>query len=561
MATYWNLDRLTQEWEARGLNRRDLMRMIAGGASMTAMLTLLGARPAGVAAQDAADGDQVSVLWRKPVTLNPLYSTSGNEQQVSRLMFGALVKMSADLVPTPDLAAEIQVSDDAKVYTFTLHPNITFSDGTPLTAQDVVFTLERAIDNRVGSRWIGRLLGIEGAQAFSEGQADAISGIATPDDLTIQITLAEPNAAFLVDLCNFSGLGILPSHVLAEVAPDQLEAHPFSLEPNVSAGAFTFVRYEVDQFLELARNPTYVGDPPPLGRLFLKILTPDVGLAQLETGEINLMTLPVAEAERARGIEGVVITSVPSPSMDFLALNMNRPYLQNQQVRQAMMHAIDREGIVAQVLQGEGEVVNSPIFGPEWMGVPEGLNPYPFDPDMARQLLDESGFDTNQQLEIMHVPGGSKEKDAAVVIMQEQLRQVGFNVDILQVDVAELNERYSNNNDFDIFYNAGGVFRADPNVSATYFLTRNFTPNGGNGSHYTNATVDELYVQGQATTDEAERQRIYTEIATILNDEVPWIYLWSPNSLYALSATLQGFEAPSYSDNKFWNAETWSVTE
>ncbi|MGH2561404.1 MAG: ABC transporter substrate-binding protein [Thermomicrobiales bacterium] len=561
MAEYWNLDRLTQEWEARGLSRRDLMRLIAGGASMTAMLTLLGTHPGGAAAQDATGGGQVSVLWKKPITLNPLYSTSGNEQQVSRLMFGALVKMSADLVPTPDLAASIEVSDDASLYTFTLHPNITFSDGTPLTAKDVVFTLEQAIDNRVGSRWVGRLLGIEGAPAYSEGQADSISGIATPDDFTIQITMAEPNSAFLVDLCNFSGLGILPSHILGEVAPDQLEAHPFSLAPDVSSGAFTFVRYETDQFLELERNPDYFGDPAPLERLFLKILTPDVGLAQIETGEINLMTLPVAEAERARGIESVVVTSVPSPSMDFLAINMNRPYLQNKQVRQAMMHAIDRDGIVAQVLQGEGTVVNSPIFGPEWMGVPEGLNPYPFDLDKAKTLIAEAGFDTSQKLEIMHLPGGSKEKDAAVVIMQEQLRQAGFNVENLQVEVAELKERYSNNNDFDIFYNAGGVFRADPNVSATYFLTRNFTPSGGNGSHYTNPTVDELYVQGQATADEAERKGIYTEIAAILNDEVPWIYLWSPNSLYAQSATLQGFAPPSYSDNKFWNAETWSVTE
>ena len=85
-------------------------------------------------------------------------------------------------------------------------------------------------------------------------------------------------------------------------------------------------------------------------------------------------------------------------------------------IRQAMMHAIDREGIVASVLQGEGTVVNSSIFGPEWMGTPEGLNLYPFDPDMARQLLTDSGFDTSQTLSIMHQPaasGGTPEKDAA----------------------------------------------------------------------------------------------------------------------------------------------------
>ncbi|MEA2582070.1 MAG: peptide/nickel transport system substrate-binding protein [Thermomicrobiales bacterium] len=557
MAEYWNLDRLAQEWTARGLSRRDLMRLVAGGAGMTALLTVMGRGPEGVAAQGS--GAQVSVLWKEPVTLNPLFSTSGSEQQVERLMFGALVKMSGDLVPTPDLSESIDVSEDAKVYTFKLKSGITFTDGQPLTSKDVAFTLERALDSRTASIWRGRLLGIEGAEAFSNQEATTISGLATPDDLTVQITLTTPDASFLPIFCNFSGLGIMPNHVLGGIAPDQLQAHPFSLAPDVTAGAYKFVRFEPNQFLEIASNPNYVGGAPAVERIFLRILTTDVGQAQLETGEIDLMSLPVSEAERVRGLANVTVVSVPSPSMDFLALNLERPYLQNKAMRQAMMHAIDREGIVKQVLQGEGTVVNSPIFGPDWMGVPEGLAPYPYDPDKAKELLASSGFDTSQALSIMHLPG-TKEKDAAIAIMQEQLRQVGFKVDILQVDVAELNRRYIQEADFDLFYNAGGVFRADPGISGTYFLTRNFTPNGGNGSHYSNPTVDDLYAKGQAAPTPEERKAVYTDLAKILNDELPWIFLWSPNSLYAASNRLQGFVPPSYSDNKFWNAETWTVT-
>jgi peptide/nickel transport system substrate-binding protein len=163
----------------------------------------------------------------------------------------------------------------------------------------------------------------------------------------------------------------------------------------------------------------------------------------------------------------------------------------------------------------------------------------------------------------MHVPaasGGTPEKDAALAIMQQQLQDVGIKAEIDPVDAATLNDRYIKNNDFDLFYNAGGVFRADPSISGSYFLTRNFTPAGGNGSHYSNPEVDELFAQGQATGDPAERKATYTELAKILNDELPWIFLWTPNSLYAVSSRLQGFEAPSYSNNKFWNAETWSVT-
>ncbi len=564
MGEYWNFERLAQEWTARGLSRRDLMKLVAGGAGMTAMLTILGARPEGVAAQDAspveAQGGQVNMLWKKPVSLSPLFSSSGNEQQVERLMFGALVKMSDKLVPTPDLADKVDVSDDVKVYTFHLHQNAKFSDGQPLTAKDVVFTIERAVDSRTGSLWRGRLLGIEGAQAYGDQKADSISGLATPDDFTLQITLAEPNAAFLVNFCSFSGLGILPEHILKDVAPDQLQAHPFSMAPNVTAGAFKFVQYAEDQYLEMERNDTYWGTPTPLDKLFLQILTPDVGLAKLETGEINLVPLPVSESARIRQLQGVTVASVPSPSLDFLAVNVEKPYLQSKELRQAMLYAIDREGIVKQVFAGEGEVENSPIFGPDWMGIPEGLNTYAYDPAKAKQLLQSAGYDASQKLQLMHVPGNSKEKDAAVVIMQEQLKQAGFNIEILQVDVAELNRRYVQTNDFDIFYNGGGVFRADPSVSATYFLKQNFTPNGGNASHYYNQKVEDLYAQGQAVKDPAERKKIYTQVAQILNDEAPWIYLWSPNSLFAFTDNLQGFAPPSYSDNQLWNAETWSVS-
>lgn len=557
MGAYWNLERLTQEWTNRGLDRRELLRLLGAGAGMGALATLLGADPTRVAAQDAASG-QASVLWEAPVSLNPLYSSSGSEQQVERAMFGALVKMSDKLIPTPDLCEKIDKSADATVYTFTLRDGLTFTDGTPLTSADVIFTLERAINPGTGSIWKGRLSGVKGAKDY-DGTSGSVEGLKAVDDKTIEVTLASPDGAFLVNLCSFSGLGILPKKTLGDVAPDALKANPFSLAPTNTAGGYSFVQFATDQYLEMKANPNYP-DPVKLGSLFMRILTPEVGLGQLETGELDVMSLPVGEIERAKGLANVTVVSVPSPSMDFLALNLTRDYLQNKQMRQAMMYAIDRQGIVTSVLQGQGTVVNSSIFGPDWMGIPDGLNTYDFDPDKAKQLLKDSGFDTSRKLSIMTIPGESPEHDAAVAIMQQQLNDVGFQIDILQVDVAELIRRYVDETDFDLFYNAGGVFRADPSISATYFHSANFTPNGGNGSHYANPDVDKLFDQGKGQADNAERKTTYTQIAKILNDEVPWIFLWSPNSNFGFSNRLQGFAPPSYSNNKLWNAETWSVT-
>ena len=121
-------------------------------------------------------GGQISVHWTKPVTLNPLYSTASLEQGVERLMFGALVRVNDKLEAILDLAEKIDVSPDAKTYTFTLKKGITFTDGKPLTSQDVKFTYERAVDKRAGSYWRGRLLDIQGATEYGDQQAPTISG-------------------------------------------------------------------------------------------------------------------------------------------------------------------------------------------------------------------------------------------------------------------------------------------------------------------------------------------------------------------------------------------------
>jgi Bacterial extracellular solute-binding proteins, family 5 Middle len=127
----------------------------------------------------------------------------------------------------------------------------------------VVFTIERAVDARTGSYWRGRLLLIAGASEYGEQKASTISGLETPDDYTVKMTLQSPDSTWLLTLGDFAGMGILPEHVLRDVAPDKIKQHAFSLNPNVSAGAFQFSKYETDQYLEIRRNDSYGGGAPP----------------------------------------------------------------------------------------------------------------------------------------------------------------------------------------------------------------------------------------------------------------------------------------------------------
>ena len=485
-------------------------------------------------------------------------------------MFGALVRINDKLEPVPDLAQTIETSADAKNYTFTLKKGLTFSDGHPLTSDDVLFTIQRAVDKRTGSYWRGRLLAIDGAADYGDQKTDTIKGLTAPDANTVKMTLTVPDSTWLITIGDFAGLSILPKHILESTPPDQMAKTPFAFAPTPSGGAFTFADWKADQYLQVKRNDAYAAGPKAkLDTIFFKAISQqDVGLAQLDSGEVDLMAaVPVSEVDRLRKNPNLTVTSTPSPSVTFLAFNFGRDNaLKDKRVRQAMMYAIDRAGIVKQVLNGEGTVVNSTIIGPDWMGIPEGLNQYAFDPNKAKQLLKDANFNSSAKFSLIYIPG-TKVTDAWLPIVQQQLKDVGINVDLTQLDGTEYTKRVvtgatpTTTGDFDIAEVDGGVFRADPNVSAKYFETTSFVPAGGNYGHYTNPQVDDLLKQGRATPDKAQRKTIYTNLAKILNEECPWVFLWSPNSLTAYNKRLQGFKPPSYANSFMWNAEEWSVTK
>src|SRR6185437_1396389 len=265
-----------------------------------------------------------------------------------------------------------------------------------------------------------------------------------------------------------------------------------------------------------------------------KILAPATALAQLQTGEVDFTNLvPIEEIARLKQDANLTVFSVVSPSISQIAIFNERPYFKDKRVRQAMMYAIDRQGIVDSILGGQATLVNSPIIGPTWMGQPE-FNKYAFDTAKAKSLLKDAGWDANQKVEIMEPTGSSKAQQAYGPVIQQQLHDAGFNVSILQADSAQINQKYIATPDFDLFDFGGGVYRAEPSIAEIYYGSKELTPAGGNGTHYQNPKIDQLFADGVATTDQAKRKDIYSQIAQIINDDVPTVFLWSPNSISAI---------------------------
>ncbi len=508
---------------------------------------------------EVMDGGEVTVLWRTPVTLNPLFSHTGIEQQVHRSLYGAIMKVNDQLESEPDLAESFDVNPDATQYTFHLYDNIMFTDGEQLTSDDVRFTFERALTPETGSVWRGRLTNIVGAEDY-EGDGD-LEGIVTPDDATVEINLENPEAGFLNNLAAFAGFCIVPKHIWEDIAPADMQEHSMSMEPTVGAGPFRLVQYQTDQFLEMEPNPDYYRDPPRLDRIFMRILEPSVGVAQLETGELDIMQLPYTEIERTEEMDHVSVVSIPSPALNFMSINIGRnERFQDKRIRQAMWYALDREGTMNAATLGNGTIQHTPIFGPEWMGEPEGLNPYDYDPDLARELLEEAGWDFDEPMEAMYRTSDTEDRVTIITICQQQWTEVGMQTEVTLLERSEAGDR-ATEGDYDIWQVGGGMNGAEPSISAVYFTSWNVPPHGANWGHYFNDRVDELYQMGQATSDLDERREIYSEIAHIWNDELPWIINHSPNTVYGISNRVQGFIPSSYVDNILWNAEDWYVED
>jgi peptide/nickel transport system substrate-binding protein len=514
-------------------------------------------------------GGEIKIQFNTPATLNPLFSTAGVDQGVERQVYGALVAMTHAPEPQLDLAEAVEISEDAKTFTFTLREGLVFSDGEPLTSADVMFTFLRAIDPRTGSVWRGRLLAIEGAEAYDGQSVTTVSGLEAPDERTFRMTLTTPDATWLLTLGDFAGFCILPEHAFGDIPPEQLQEAPFTLNPGPGAGAFVFDEYLADQYASISRNENY--DPPKanIDRLYLTILPQTVtALSQLQNGEIDLMAVSVSDMELVEENPNLTISSAPSLMLQWMIPNLQRPAFSDKRVRQAMLYALDRESMLREILKGQGTIVNAPLFGWEWEeGEPAGLNPYPYDPDMARQLLSEAGWDGSAHQIVMHFIPGDQLTETLINIIQQQYRDVGINFELVAVDVPDYTNRLisgakdGNTGDFDLILGSGGVMGQDPNVLTRYVGTASATPNGFNYAHYSNPRVDELLVQGRGTTDVAERKRIYTELAQILNDDAVWIYLWRLNAIYGVNKRVQNFVPPGHPGRNISSAHEWAVSE
>lgn len=489
---------------------------------------------------------------------NPMQVSTGTQTQICDLVFGRLLKVDTDLNLIPDLAESFEISDDATQFTFTLRGDAVWHDGEPVTVDDVIFTYKLGMQPAAAARQWGKLSQIVGAQEFNEGTSDEVAGLERVDDQTVRITLATPNVAWLFGTAASNSLmWILPEHILADADPAELEQHPFMLAPDVGSGPYRFVEYVPDQYVQFEANPDFYLGAPNIGQVFLQLAVPTTQLAQLESGQLHLMPrMSPRDGDRLQGDPALRIEAAPGVGVFQIAINNER--FPDKRVRQAMMYAVDRQALLDVVELGQGRLVDSTVIGPEWATY-DDLNSYAYGPDRARELLAEAEWDSSQTISLTWSQG-FQAIELAAPVFQQQLAEVGITIELAPLESSAYLQAVVTEPDFDMAWFGGGSYGMDPDVSSAYYLCAAFTPGGGNTTHYCNPELDELLVAGRGTPDLDERAEIYHQVALILNEDVPTIFLWSNNLIWGMNATLEGVR-PGPNQYIWWNIQEWSLAE
>jgi peptide/nickel transport system substrate-binding protein len=494
-------------------------------------------------------------------TLNSMLSSDTASNQVIGLMFDGLLnyKKNGDLIPA--LASDLpKTSSDGLTYTFKLRDNLKFSDGHPLTADDVVFTYQLAYDPKykdVASPRRGDL-------------SKYIASVTAQDPKTVVIQTTQVFAPFLA---NHALYGILPKHVLGDLDPKAVNTADFNTGPSVTNGAFKFVKWEKGQQVTLARNDNYWNGPAYLDSYVYKVLPDSVAVTnQLKTGEIDIGPVDPGQFDAIKTATNVVTSEFPVPTFTFYAYNLDPAKLGgklfgDKAVRQALLYALNRQQIVTAIFFGHGSVANSVEPPTSWAYKDKPQVLYSFDKAKAESLLDGAGWAKGadgirakggQKLKFeMITNAGNKQRESMLTVMQQSWKDIGVDATPKLIQFPQLVSQIVSIRTFDVFL-VGFNWGADPDVSPLYH-SRNAAPGGFNGADFKNDQADTLLDQALNTLDRSKRKDLYGQFQDLMSDQEPSPVILFNSGIYGVNTRVQGTDFGPF--NQFaqrpWNAKVW----
>ncbi len=518
------------------------------------------AAPAGSSSAPAVDdgswkGKSVTIWAQaKPDVMSPLGSSTQGNDEVVKVLQDTLAAAGNDGSLIPRLATKWEQAPDAKSFTVTLADQ-KWSDGTPLTPDDVLFTFNTYANPAVKAPLGSQLTPIEGYDAVKAGTAKTLSGLTKVGTDQVKFTLTSPDSGFMFLV--LAGLYyILPEHALKDVDPSTLLSSPLWAKPGgvPGLGPFVMTANLPGQRVEFKRNPNF-RTPAHFETLIESLVTQDVATQQLSSGEMDATLVAPTDVASAQGFSGVTLSKNDSPGFDRYTVNIRKPYLQNKLVRQAFLTAIDRAGIIASIYSGQASPDNTSFLA---KGVDtSGLDTYAYDPAKAKDLLKQANWDPNQPIQIVEANNNAQRASVDQVVLKN-LQDIGVKATIKVIDQAQVTATLAG--DYDIFLYGGGNYIVDPVVDVPILSCATIFPAGANLPGYCNKDLDALFDKAKATADPKERMDFFSQAAKIENADVPMLWIARPQRTYALSSKITGgFAGGEGMSNAVISIADWTV--
>ena len=551
--------------------RNRILSLLLAGA-MALGLTACGASNAGTAADEtgsaavstesaptdtAASGEKIINVGVTNTlgSLNPLLLNGGEiNKYATGLMFLPLMELDADLNFEGMLADSI-TTEDNKNFIVHIDDAATWSDGTPVTADDVVYTALRLASPVIGNTammyYVFEGVGDDG---FVEEGAESIDGIQKVDDKTVQFTTKEEMPITTFENSYARYLLTLPKHVIEQYSEEELSTADWFNHPDVVSGPFFVTGFDVDHYISYEANKDYWKGAPKIDKLNIKIVDGSQLYAGLQSGEIDITQqtmsdIPQEDYESVEALDNVdVVYGSPVTNQSVFIQTKNVP---DVKVRQAMLYAIDRQQILEELLNGHGEIVDgflssaSPFYD-------DSLTPVSYDPEKAKALLEEAGWDSSQTIRFYVNSGDSTFVNAASIIAAEWAA-VGIKAEIQTVDFATLMS-VAGTEDYDVLAVQYTYAPVDPYPDVAWLL-------GGEGSwtSYSDDTLNDALTKSQLTSDLEETKELFSVVDKKVQEDVPMFSAYVISAQGAVSKRITGAAPSVY--GFFNDVQNWDVVE
>jgi peptide/nickel transport system substrate-binding protein len=459
---------------------------------------------------DESSQNLIAAISGEPDQLDPHKTNAYFSFEVLENVYDTLVEPDDSLEMRPALADSWKLSDDQLTWTFHLRQGVTFHDGSLFSADDVVYSYHRIIDQKLSN-----------ADRFH-----AVSGVAAPDKSTVKITVVQPTPNLLSNIGGFKGMAIVQRK---NVESGQIATHP------IGTGPFAFKRAKSGDSITLMANKSYWGGPPLIsGVTFRFIPEASTALSALQAGEIDWTdSIPTQRVQELRADESINLGITPSNDYWYLALNEARKPYNDVRVRRAIAYGVDRDAIV--------QVTNYGTATLNQLAIPKGgtwytdYHGYTRNIAKAKGLLDEAGV-KDLTLDMMATTQYPETVTAAQVIA-DNLAALGITVKIRTVDFATwLDEENAGN--FDMLM-MGWLGNIDPD---DFYYAQQHSGGKSNFQKYSNVHVDRLLDAGRTKVNRDARVGLYARAATIVADEASYVYLYNPSVIQAWSKRLSGYQ-------------------